>query len=260
MCSDDLAAQPNTLSTLKALNHFAAAEDPDALWQALVDYAGALDADLLSYHHHAAEMSPGHENVTVRAHGFSKAWVHKYTKSKLYLTDPITQVFATRMRAMRWSEVDDIVKLTPGQKDYLADLRSWMKGDGIGLPVFGPSGRIGYVGIGRSERRLDDFGPIEINRLQWVAQSFHIRWCELALMHAPKDFTLDDKEMRILECLAIGMQDEVICGVVGAQLDSVKLSIRRILKKMSVTDRPSAILRGIGAGLLEPQTALLKTV
>lgn len=249
------ADDPLSSAALRALENFIGSNTHDDLWDVMVTYATDIGADLLSYHHHAPHFAPDHGNVSVRIHGFPNAWVEKYRSSKLHLTDPITQIFATRMRPMKWSEVDSLVQLTPAQTEYLESLRDWMTGDGVGIPVFGPSGRSGYVGLGCSHTSFENWGRVQYHRAHWVAESFHIRWCELVLMSLPHDFTLDRKEVRILESLSRGVQDEVICGLVGAQLDSVRQSIRKIMRKMGVSDRPSAILRGIGAGLIEPKTA-----
>ena len=244
---------------LQATEAIHAAPTLDDVWRALIGYADVLDADLVSYHHHAPDFAGDAERVTLRTHGFPEDWIRHYRSKRQHLTDPITQVFATRIRPMRWSEVDRIVKLTPAQADYLASLRGWLKGDGLGLPAFGPGGRHGYVGIGRSTRSIDDWCKVTRHLLHWVVECFHLRWCELVLTNLPRDFTLTAREQAILNGLSLGMDDEVMCGLVGASLDSVQRSIRQVLRKMGVTDRPSAVLRGIGAGLLDPGTIVTGT-
>ncbi|MEP3655906.1 MAG: LuxR family transcriptional regulator [Litorimonas sp.] len=247
----------DTKVALHALDQFLNADTLDALWDRLIEFADSMKMDLLSYHHQLTSSAPGQDNVTVRARGFPEDWVESYVRKKQHLTDPITQVFSARVRPMHWSKVDQIVSLTPAQTAYLADLRSWLKGDGLGLPVFGPGGRIGYVGIGRTDRGLEDWGALQINRVHWIAQSFHVRWCEIAIFNLPKDFTLSDRELQVLKSLAHGVSDEVICAVVGAPIDSVRQTIRNVMKKMGVTDRPSAILRGVGSGILDPDSVVL---
>ena len=229
----------------------------DALWAVFIEFANSMDMDLLSYHHQSPAFAPSHDNVVFRTHGFPDGWVDHYVQKRQHQTDPITQVFSTRVRPMLWSEVDKIVPLTPPQTAYLNDLRSWLKGDGLGLPAFGPGGRLGYIGIGRTDRNLEDLSASNLNRIHWTAQNFHMRWCEIALLQMPKDFTLTERELRILKSMGHGNSDEVICGIVGASKDSVKQSIRKIMSKMGVSDRPSAVLRGVGAGLLNPASVVV---
>lgn len=245
---------------LKAHESFRQADNLDDLWDALVEYATTLGADLLAYHHHAPDFAPDHDNVEIRAYGFPEDWVKYYVENDLRLIDPITQIFNYRVRPVRWSQIDTLVPLAPEQKAYLKELRTWLKGDGLGLPTFGPSGRHGYIGIGRSQTSLEDLDILEMNRLHWVLECFHLRWCELVLLTLPQDFSLDERELKILKSMSVGMSDEIICGIIGAQVESIRRSIRGILKKMGVSDRPSAILRGIGAGLLDADSATLRRV
>ena len=248
----------NTQVVLKTLDGFLNADNFDALWNAFIAFADSMEMDLLSYHHQSPGHAPHHDNIVFRTHGYPEGWVEGYVSKRQHITDPITHVFSTRVRPMLWSEVDKIVPLTPPQAAYLNDLRSWLKGDGLGLPAFGPGGRLGYIGIGRTDRDLDDLSTSNLNRIHWTAQNFHMRWCEIALLKMPKDFTLTPRELLVLESLARGTSDEIICGVVGASIDSVRQSIRNIMKKMGVSDRPSAILRGVGSGLLDRETVVLK--
>jgi len=79
----------------------------------------------------------------------------------------------------------------------------------------------------------------------------------MCIRDRPKDFTLTERELRILTSLGHGISDEVICGIVGASMDSVQQSIRKIMTKMGVSDRPSAVLRATGAGLLDPDNVIV---
>lgn len=243
---------------LATLDEFTRVDTLDALWDVFIKLATYMEMDLLSYHHQGPAFGPNHVDIIARTHGFPEDWSESYFRKKQHITDPITQVFSTRVRPMLWSEVDDIVPLTPAQTDYLMDLRSWLKGDGLGLPVFGPGGRVGYVGIGRKARNLDDLSVSNLNRIHWSAQSFHMRWCEISILQMPKDFTLNEREVLILKNVGHGVSDEVICGIVGASIDSVQQSIRNIMTKMGVSDRASAVLRGVGSGLLDPESVILK--
>ncbi len=239
-----------------ALKKFMDVTTVDDLWTVMIDYGASMGTDILSYHHTAPDIVSGRPNISVLTNGFPDFWTAKYTKSKLHRTDPILNVFLGRLRPMRWSEIDNFVALSPAQMEYLTALRSWLKGDGFGFPVFGPSGRNGYIGIGSSVSTLADWDFTTMNSAHWVVQSFHVRYCELTLMHATKDFTLNERELLVLECLSQGTSDEFICAVVSASLDSVHQSVRSILRKMDVTDRPSAILRGIGAGLIDKDATI----
>lgn len=241
-----------TEQALATLIQLRAAKDGNAAWAALLAYADTIDADLLAYHHHAPDFAPDHENLQIRTRGFPDNWVKAYIAENLHRIDPIVRAKDIRVRPVQWSQIETVLKLSPEQSSYMQRLREWMTGDGLGLPTYGPSGRAGYVGVGRATRNITDWDAAQLARLQWIAQSFHLRMCELAIQNLPNDFSLSERELTILKSMAMGMSDSIICGVVGARLHSVESSIQRIQKKMSVSDRPSAILRAIGAGLLDP--------
>lgn len=248
------SSQTETDAAMSAISAFLTAESQDELWVMLIDYIEALGANVLSYHHQLGNVSNEPSNVTIRTHGYPEGWISQFIENRQHLTDPISQIFGTRIRPMRWSEISQLVPLSKAQLECFDKFRSWCQGDGFGFPVFGPGGRFGYVGVGHGDKTLDDFGVIKVNRIQWVLQNFHIRWCEQVLMNLPHDFTLNARELKILQSISNGSSDEIICGIVGAPLDSVRISIRQMMKKMGVTDRSSAIIRGIGVGLIKDNT------
>jgi len=236
---------------LTALLALKSAATADEAWAALITYSEYIGADLLSYHHCVTTPQNDSKVVEIRAHGFPPDWVKTYEEERLYTIDPIQGARDIYVRPVRWSGIEEKMPLTSEQAKFLIQLRSWLKGDGLGVPCFGPSGRSGYLGIGRKTRGIEDWDMIIFNMTQWVAQSFHLRMCELAILNMPADIKLSQRETEILRGLATGMSDEVICGLVGAQLHSVRSSIRKIMEKMQVSDRPSAVLRAQGAGLLD---------
>lgn len=229
---------------------FDEAKTPESLWALFLKYIQTLNADLISYHHFAHDFAPDHKNETLHTEGFPDHWVEHYVNDDLVEFDPIILTSRLRVRPFWWRDVEKYTNLTQQQKDYMKELTAWMKGDGLAIPVFGPSGRHGYFGIGcqNVSRQWDE---TQQKRLHFICESFHLRYCEIRLTSMETDFTLTEKERFILENIAFGRSDSMICGLTGMQIHSVQSAIRRILKKMQVTDRPSAILRGVGCGLIE---------
>ncbi len=239
------------VNVLLAMKGFDNAESIASLWDQFTTYAEGVGADLMSYHHFTAEYAPGHKNEAVHTKGFPDAWVDTYMSNNYVDFDPIIQRSKITCRPFRWNSVLFQTTLTEQQKDYMSKLQAWMKGDGYGVPVFGPSGRNGYFGIG-SMKGLKDWSPLAAGHLHMACESLHLRYCELRLLEMEHDFTLTPRELSILENMAMGRSDALICGLIGVQLNSIESGISRILKKMRVNDRPSAILRGVGCGLLNP--------
>lgn len=227
-------------------------ENIDALWDLFCrvmrdDYL----ADLISYHHIPPSVATDRLGLTFMAVGHDPAWVKTYRHQQMFRIDPIAQVARHRLLPFYWSSIEDRVTLTSKQKEFLVLLRRWLKGDGLAIPAFGPSGRNGYFGIGR--REVDpNWSRRDALRIYWAAQAFHTRYCILHMAGLDMDFTLTSRQTQIIQHLARGLDTPTIAVLLGSQTDTVENTIRRILKKMSVTDTGSAILRAVSCGLIEP--------
>ena len=262
--------------SIEAFGAVEAAASEAELFGVLVAYAGDLGASLVSYHHIAPNVAGGspvgngsfakatpkavteesgavappvrHRNLF--AHGFPETWVKAYRDLGYYKVDPITAYAAYQTRPVLWSQVDSRIVVTPEQQDYLDVLWAWLApGDGMAVPCFGPSGRHGYVGIG-SRAPLSDWSPEQVRLVQSVAESFHLRFCELRLAGLPKDFTLSEREGEVLTLMSRGHADWLISAVTGTTPERVAAVVDSLLSKMGVTDRPSALIRARGLGLI----------
>lgn len=249
--SDTSEVAQVSADVIAAVHAMDSAPTTEALWDVFKDYANTIKADLLSYHHNAPAFAPDKDGLLLLTHGFPQGWIDKYERENLHKFDPIAGLVNYRVRPIRWMEVEKQYRLTPEQQNFMAELRAWLKGDGLGVPVFGPSGRNGYVGIG-STGNIDHWDMHFKRRIQHICGVFHLRFCELRLLTLENDFVLTKKELLILQNMALGRSDALICGLIGVQIDGVESAIARMMKKMGVSDRPSAILRGIGCGLIDP--------
>ena len=220
-------------------------------FEVLRGYGEELGADLVSYHHLPPPTRRGEETPTVMSAGFPSAWVRNYRENNYHRIDPVVSYATYQTRPFLVSSIGDLVDLTTEQARYVRELFAWLTpGDGSIIPVFGPSGRHGYVGMG-SREAITPWESMRIRTVQAVCESFHLRFCELRLRGLPKDFELTERESDILAFMARGHADWIIGGLVGAKTDYVRMTVANILDKMNVTDRPSAILRAKGLGLIE---------
>ena len=237
------------VETLSALD---GAESEAAAFSILVDYAARLDANLVAYHHVAPPFARDHDNVRVLTSGFPDDWVKAYMSERLHRIDPIASYTAYQTRPVLWSDIPDRMRLTPEQAAYMEWLWAWLgEGEGLAVPAYGPSGRYGYFGIGRSVVN-GSWSAAMIRSMHAVCDSFHMRFCELRLSGLAQDFELTDRETVILQGMARGWSDPMIGGAVGLRPDSLEGAIVRILRKMGVSDRPSAVLRARSLKLVDP--------
>lgn len=235
------------IATLSALEGAATESDAFAV---LVDYAAAMGADLVSYHHIAPAFAAQRENFTLLSHGFPQDWVDLYEMRRYHRIDPITSYAAYQTRPVLWSHVPERVAMSAEQVEFIDSLQSWLApGDGMAVPAFGPSGRNGYFGIGR-QAPWSAWSGAQIRTVQAICESFHLRFCELRLSGLGQDFELSERELTIVRGMSAGWTDPTIGATVNLRPEALGSAIAHVLQKMGVSDRPSAVLRARGLGLV----------
>ncbi|MEO0435913.1 MAG: LuxR family transcriptional regulator [Pseudomonadota bacterium] len=223
-------------------------ETADDLRELLVDYFTGVGMAMMSYHHlpplGAVDRSP---HITVTAHGFPPDWVKRY-ETEFQLIDPIPRHASHATHGFFWSDARSFEDLTEDERYYLDELDKESLGDGLAIPVFGPFGRGGYVGLGfgSGEPRPP---PSSVNLFQSVCQFGHQEFCRILFL---KDSaaTLSPREIEILCWVSQGKSNAAIAQILSISVHTVDTHLRRIFEKLNVKDRITAALRGSALGLL----------
>jgi DNA-binding CsgD family transcriptional regulator len=219
-----------------------------ALWDALIGIVRLEGIRMASYHHvlHDAHTA----DVFLRQEGFPEDWVCTYLEKRLYLVDPIPELALAGSDAFLWSDAGKLRRLSRHQSAYLDRLVASGLGDGLAMPVFGPQGRNGYIGLGFG-------GPApplkheDIRRLQLVAQLGHWTYCSMVTSEATiAGLALSPREREVLDWVARGKSNSSIAAILGVSVSTVDTLMRRIFSKLGVNDRVSAAIRGVGAGVV----------
>jgi LuxR family transcriptional regulator/LuxR family quorum-sensing system transcriptional regulator CciR len=200
----------------------------------------------ISYHP-IEPLGPGPPVIV--AEGFPEDWVRHYLERDLAGVDPITALSARRAHPFLWSEVAALARLAPAERDYLDQLEAAELGDGLAMQVYGPGLRNAYVGLGFGPGG-DPPGPAEAFELKAAVQIAHLRLCELTDARAARAADLSPREREVLGWIARGKSNGVIAEIMGVSRHTVDTMIRRIFEKLGVADRTSAVLRGVGEGMV----------
>lgn len=201
-----------------------------------------------SYHHlppvGAFDAIP---TIEVATSGFPLDWVAFYRRNRLYEVDPIPRHAMSAVRPFWWSETARFDDNTSDERAYLLTLRRAKLGDGLAVPVFGPKGRDGYVGLGFGQ--LDRLpSQMQVARLQLCCQLGHLRYCEILLPEMPRP-VLSGREREVLHWMVRGKSNAVIGTIIGLSANTIDTYVRRIYAKLRVNDRITAVLRGLALGL-----------
>jgi LuxR family transcriptional regulator/LuxR family quorum-sensing system transcriptional regulator CciR len=240
--ADDLAS---------VLLRIAGAASPRALWDLALDHFRARGIQLVTYHLFAPAGFEADERVAIAADGFPHRWVRAYTEERLFLVDPIPALARRRTEPFLWSEIADLVTLTPAERAFLDRRAAQELGDGLAMEVFGPGQRDGYVGLGFGGDPPDDLTPELQRTFQIVAQAAHLRYCDLVPPATAALPELSQRERDVLHWLARGKSNPVIAEILGLSVHTVDTHLRALFDKLGVADRTSAALRAVGAARLQ---------
>ncbi|NNU16932.1 LuxR family transcriptional regulator [Parvularcula sp. ZS-1/3] len=215
-----------------------------------VDTLKALGIPMMSYHHMPPPGAFDHSPfVSVMASGFPEAWVERYKDRQYYRVDPIPREAMSAFRPFVWSKAAERADLSEDELDYLEELHHAHLGEGIAIPVFGPHGRNGYVGLGSGQEEWP-FSHAETTRFHYISQAAHLRYCELLSEALPRHVSLSDREEEILGWIAQGKSNAVMADILSLSPNTVDTYVRRIFRKLMVGDRVTAALRGLALGLI----------
>ncbi|SHH24007.1 helix-turn-helix transcriptional regulator [Marivita hallyeonensis] len=230
-----------------------AAQAPRDVWKLVVDSFHARGIEKISYHRYQTPLTSDDETSSIRviADGFSSDWVCHYIEAKLFLVDPIPGYARLAATPFFWSDIPKLTRIGEVENAYLKEMEEANLGDGIAFQVFGPAMNNAYVGLGFAQGTPRP-SPTEIAELQCIAQTAHIRVCELQLMDFETRFELSRRELEILRWIARGKSNSVIADILEVSHHTVDTHVRRVFDKLGVTDRTSAALRGVGSGLILP--------
>jgi LuxR family transcriptional regulator/LuxR family quorum-sensing system transcriptional regulator CciR len=241
------------------------------LWDLLLRYCASQGIERVSYHHHGVDRHWGEalraQDPQVRvdvdtdvaistgagfhivAHGFPADWVHRYVDDRLYEIDPIPDLARRTADPFLWSDTAALTRLAEEQAAYLRALDAAHIGDGVAIQVFGPNMRHGYVGFGFGDHARQ-VTPAKLAEFQIVAQLLHLRACTLIEERNDPTADLSPREREVLTWLARGKSKSVTADILHISVHTVDTTVRRIFRKLGVSDRTSAVLKAVNSGLI----------
>lgn len=225
---------------------------PEALWEFVGQYFAGTAVDRIIYLHLPPIGAPDERSPGLRADGYPEELVSRYLAERLYRDNPMLRIAQTNAEPVYWDELEREAALTPREQAFLGELRRADIGCGVGIPVYGPNGRVGHCGLGfrPGVRRLT---PEVLREFQWVCQLGHLRYCDMIQEVLGPPPALSERESEVLALVARGKSNSLIGEILGISSHTVDAHLRRIYQKLGVFDRISAAVRGIGVGLIRAQ-------
>ncbi|MEM7643412.1 MAG: LuxR family transcriptional regulator [Pseudomonadota bacterium] len=227
-----------------------AARDPGDLWHCAVDLLVAEGAATLCYHNYprpSAESDP-----FVALHGWPEALSRRYLEDGLWRIDPMHRLARSSAGVVSWTDLYNQTDITPAQAEMIVEVEKVGLRGGIAFQVAGPRLRSGAISIG-FDVPVAKLLPLAIRRLQVIAQTCHLRLCTLTPERDGPLPQLSPRERDIVDLIVMGASNKAIARDLGVSPHTVDTLIRRLFAKLGVSDRTSAAIFAIGAGMVLPQ-------
>lgn len=229
-----------------------ACETEEDLFRQFDIFVGSFGVDVSSYHIVSENLRAIPVETGLVRQTFPKEWVKQYMDKHYADIDPVLEQSRREARPFHWFEVDEKLNLNEKQKTFLKELKEAGLTDGIAVPVFGPKGTMAYFGLGTLEDSLN-ISDADMLELQFACLQTHNRYVDLAHMDDAVPLKrLSPRETEVLSLVASGLSNNYIAERLGISENTVDTMLRRIFAKLQVNNRISAVLRGIGSGLILP--------
>ncbi|MEO1643134.1 MAG: autoinducer binding domain-containing protein [Pseudomonadota bacterium] len=224
----------------------------DDLFRQFDIFVGQFGVDVSSYHIVSENLRAIPVEVGLVRETFPRDWVQQYITQHYAQIDPVIDQARREAKPFHWFDVKDRIKLSSQQKHFLDELRDAGLTDGLAVPVFGPKGTMAYFGLGVVNGQLD-ISQTEELELQFACLQTHNRYIDLAnIMSVEPVKKLSPRETETLKLMATGLSNNFIAERMSVSENTVDTMVRRIYAKLAVNNRISAVLRGIGSGLILP--------
>lgn len=202
----------------------------------------------LAYHHLPQFGSADEVSLDVVSVGFPKTMVERYQSENLSKVDPSIRQVLSGTKAQWWREIEYSSKPSREEQEYLNSVTHKV-GEGVILPVFGPHGRNGFIGLEFGDHK-PDWADNALPLIQSCCQLAHLQYCALLQVELPNISKLSRREKEVLSWVAQGKSNGVIANILGIAESTIITHLERTYKKLGVDNRVTAALRASSLGEL----------
>lgn len=182
---------------------------------------------------------------------FPDDWVEHYIEENYIEIDPIQIYGRTSKKPFKWFELPEMMNMSDESLRYLKHLYNAGFKDGTMIPIFGPAGEVGTMGLSKKDGKID-LSPEEERSLQMICFHLHNMYTELNQQGHAKLPQLSARERDVLQWAAKGKSNTVIGDIIGISEHTVDTYMRRCYQKLGTSNRISTVVKAISLGLIIP--------
>ncbi|MBS3928399.1 MAG: autoinducer binding domain-containing protein [Sphingomonadaceae bacterium] len=182
--------------------------------------------------------------------GFNASWERAYRRG-LSRIDPLPEIAMTLRAPFRWSQAARLRDLTASEQRYMAILERCGMGDGLAYPLFGSGANSGLIGLGHHPDLAVVCRSTQIE-IQLFLQSTYQAYCNIIAREFAQDAELSERERDVLFWLAQSKSNSAIAAILEIAPSTVDTYMRRIFRKLGVSDRVGAAIAAVQQGHITP--------
>lgn len=227
---------------------------------ALVDVLAEATANMgfhnfaLTHHAHATSGGAG----VIRLHDYPEQWVDHYDRNSLVFRDPVHRASHVTSLAFSWSQLSDMIPLTPADLRMLEMARAQGIGDGFTVPAHVPGEARGSVSfVVKTGGALPDL-PLPLVHLVGASAFEAARrlYTRRGVRSGTGLPTLTDRQRECVLWTARGKSDGEIATILNLSRETVTRHITHAYERYDVNKRATLVVRALFDGTLSLSEAM----
>lgn len=177
---------------------------------------------------------------------YPRPWLERFSAKRYAHRDPVYHTAKKQALPFQWSDLRFRSSLEPDQLRILDEAASLGLRDGFTIPIHSPGALPASCSLAIGNDGVD---PLKVRQAHWYAVYAHESARRILLATTPPERALLSKRER--ECLMLiaqGKDDYAVSVLLGISEHTAHNTIRRAMKKYSVSTRMQAFVRALRGG------------
>ena len=181
-------------------------------------------------------------------------WMDYYMARGYFAKDPIPKHAFTTAAAYTWEHVVNSCRISPRQRRLMCEAEEARLLSGAAVAIYGPNFEVAGVGIASTTGGLKPSADT-LCLIRALSHQFHFAYSRFDRVRAEAQTLvyLTPREREILSFSAEGKSIPAVAAILSISEAGVKFHLQNIYKKLDVSTRQTAVVKGIRLGLITPK-------
>lgn len=183
--------------------------------------------------------------------GYPRGWAELYTRKQFYLIDPELGHVARTAQTLQVGRLREIRSMTSEQVEFLEVAEEFGLTDGFLVPAFGRFIQTAWIAF-RQVVNSKVISEVNVAYLEAIAQATHLQYDRITIGERTDLPRLAPREVSVLQWMSAGKTNGEIATILDIGGPTVATYVQRLYQKLDVSDRASAVAKGLRFGVIHP--------